>query len=64
MAHDSFCCEVFENTRPFPKQRKGRSFVGSRWFGPKFITEELSDLDECPQLCRPFNSKNSSWNFC
>ncbi|XP_046452667.1 uncharacterized protein LOC124200464 [Daphnia pulex] len=67
MAHDSYCCEVFQQSQPFPTQRKDRFFVGSRTImgNGKNGTEELSDIDICPHNCRPHNASfKSDWKFC
>ncbi|KAK4007259.1 hypothetical protein OUZ56_012420 [Daphnia magna] len=67
MAHDSYCCEVFQLSQPFPIHRKDRFFVGSRILmgGGKNDTEELSDLDLCPQYCLPQTVRYlPEWKFC
>ena len=58
MNHDSYFCEKFPNTRPFPVQRKKKqpdnyAGAGSQ---PHIVTEE------CPLVCRPKN--HPDWVLC
>ena len=65
ISHDSFCCEIFRYTQPFPKQRTDRVFVGARSMGPPLnAAEKLGDLDKCPLRCRPTAYATSDWEFC
>jgi len=61
MVHDSYCCEQFNGTKPFPTQRDedGR-FVGmiGQPGGPfDYLTEIVG---ECPEKCRKFHQ----WIYC
>lgn len=57
MAHDSYSCEKFPDTRPYPTQRKDGLFVGGR----KFQGVQLNI--PCPLKCRPANA-TSEWTYC
>ena len=57
MVHDSYCCEHFIKTRPFPTQRIGRDFVGMIGI-LKLYTENFI----CPVRCRP--PENQQWERC
>nr|CAH0107081.1 unnamed protein product [Daphnia galeata] len=57
VAHDSYCCESFPPSQPFPTQRKDGLFVGWR----AVPSEKLQF--PCPSQCRPVNG-TSDWIFC
>ena len=58
VSHDSYSCQRFPRTRPFPTQRhlEANNFVAS-------IVEANDVLDkECPLACRPKLHKD--WKYC
>ena len=58
MTHDSYLCDKFNNTRPWPSQRANMTeFVGSQ-----YTRNKRTVLKECPLACRPPNHKN--WKYC
>ena len=58
MSHDSYTCEDFPESRPWPTARRGREFVGS----PSLLFPEVFVSEQCPWECRPNNHK--SWLYC
>ncbi|XP_032791049.2 uncharacterized protein LOC116928079 [Daphnia magna] len=59
VAHDSYCCQYFPHSRPFPNQRKGGAFVGMTG---SLSADENSTAAECPRKCRP--NVTSDWRYC
>lgn len=57
IVHDSFLCKNYQNSEPWPTQRKGNCFVGRVG---KFNESGL--YFKCPFECRPEQSKN--WESC
>ena len=60
LSHDSYSCERFPNTTPFPTQRKmdvHTNYAGAL-FSPKFKSLDA----KCPPKCRPKN--NQDWIYC
>jgi len=54
VAHDSFLCDSYEGSKPWPTQRANRTFVGDMY--------GISITRECPEKCRPPNHKD--WKYC
>ncbi|XP_040581410.1 uncharacterized protein [Lepeophtheirus salmonis] len=54
--HDSYFCQVYSNSTPWPVQRKKgvNNFVGA------VVKSNLTIWQECPQKCR----KHSEWKLC
>ena len=62
LIHDSYLCDYYANTSPFPTKRIGSCFVGAADdFGDCSIAsaEQLSNYI-CPIKCR----YNLNWKFC
>ncbi|XP_045028866.1 uncharacterized protein LOC116920980 [Daphnia magna] len=57
IAHDSYCCERFPNSKPYPSQRKDGLFVGRPIYSKAILKSP------CPQKCRPANT-TSEWTYC
>ena len=58
MSHDSYFCEDFPNTRPFPVKRKEKqpnNYVGAG-------SDDHIVTEECPLACRPKN--HPDWILC
>ncbi|XP_047736739.1 uncharacterized protein LOC125177987, partial [Hyalella azteca] len=53
IAHDSFTCQKFPSSVPFPTQRKDGKFVGNRRYRSEFSEDTVKI--ECPVKCRPPN---------
>ncbi|RNA06753.1 hypothetical protein BpHYR1_019344 [Brachionus plicatilis] len=53
--HDSYLCQYYSNSKPFPTKREGGLFVGrvTGWANPN--DEDLSEISmkDCPVACRP-----------
>ncbi|XP_046640878.1 uncharacterized protein LOC124326211 [Daphnia pulicaria] len=58
MAHDSYCCQKFKGSRPFPTQRSRQlTFVGG-------IQQKNQTIQSpCPKACRPVDVR-PQWNYC
>ena len=59
MVHDSYSCQKYWNTQPFPTQRLNNvtsNFVGS------VVSKAQKVPKACPVQCRPYNHQN--WKFC
>ena len=55
LQHDSYTCDLFPNTKPFPTKRK-KYFVGC-------VRDCWVFKDEiCPEKCRPINHQD--WLYC
>lgn len=54
VAHDSFLCQAFEGTKPWPSKRSNFTFVGDM--------EGLYIRQTCPEECRPLDHKD--WIYC
>ncbi|KZS10272.1 uncharacterized protein LOC116936196 [Daphnia magna] len=57
IAHDSYCCEKFPNSQPYPTERRDGLFVGRPVY-----TEAILKAP-CPKKCRPANT-TSEWTVC
>ena len=56
--HDSYCCETFPSSLPFPTRRQDSSlFVGS-----VYTNKSLPSPGICPQKCRP--ERHPDWDEC
>ena len=57
LIHDSFLCNRYKDSKPFPTKRNGNCFIGS-----------TSDCNinatflKCPVQCRPINK--TDWEYC
>ena len=58
ISHDSYTCQKYPNTRPYPTQRlnEPNNFVASVVFENHTLTKE------CPKACRPKNHQD--WKTC
>ena len=59
MNHDSYLCETFPNTQPFPikrQKRKANNYAGAIYTEKHIVTEE------CPFACRP--KSHPDWELC
>ena len=62
MHHDSFCCEKYNTSIPFPTRRLDAEFAGQ-------IVDDLTSLEynhklavDCPEKCRP--NDHPDWTRC
>ncbi|KAF2348068.1 hypothetical protein FHG87_021176 [Trinorchestia longiramus] len=60
VAHDSYFCERFPGTVPFPTRRLQRQFVGNRRYRQEYSKDSISKV--CPPACRPPEHQN--WRIC
>ena len=60
LSHDSYSCERFPNTAPFPTQRK--MDVHTNYAGALFSPKFKSLYAERPPKCRPQNHQD--WIYC
>lgn len=60
LAHDSYTCHLFPDSRPFPSQREENTFVGIRFY--RFEYANRYPKKPCPAQCRPPDRQN--WIFC
>ena len=59
LIHDSFKCEKYEFSQPWPTKRLSDCYVGS----PSNCNESnKKSFYECPLNCRPKDHKN--WTYC
>lgn len=56
--HDSYKCNFYNDSKPFPTKRKGNCFVG--YIGN--CNESASFNHKCPEKCRPID--HMDWEFC
>lgn len=54
--HDSYTCNTFRDSKPFPTERKIKDHIGSVW------SPEPVNMPECPIECRPHDHKD--WIRC
>lgn len=60
--HDSYLCDVFGESLPFPTQRKlSNNFVGMPTIGCPAEDTKI-DIEQCPEKCRP--TSNKDWLYC
>jgi hypothetical protein len=57
LIHDSFLCNHYKDSRPFPTKRNGDCFIGNPF---KCSTNET--FIKCPLQCRPIN--HTDWEYC
>ncbi|XP_037081982.1 uncharacterized protein LOC119102633 isoform X2 [Pollicipes pollicipes] len=57
LAHDSYTCQKFPHTKPFPSQRRNREFVGA-----KLLILNQTVPEPCPPPCRP--PQHQDWLWC
>ncbi|XP_018021222.1 uncharacterized protein LOC108677508 isoform X2 [Hyalella azteca] len=60
ISHDSYSCQHFPSTVPFPTQRNASQFVGNRRYRSQFSDDVVKA--ECPVKCRP--PTHQDWKFC
>ncbi|XP_071536832.1 uncharacterized protein [Panulirus ornatus] len=60
VAHDSYTCLWFPDSKPWPTQRVGHAFVGSARFRREYVNSSLSKT--CPVRCRP--PEHRDWIYC
>ncbi|KAK7084321.1 hypothetical protein SK128_018624 [Halocaridina rubra] len=58
--HDSYLCELFPGSLPFPSKRVNLTFVGMRSYRELFMGDNVET--PCPVECRPPNHKD--WEYC
>ncbi|XP_066978676.1 uncharacterized protein [Macrobrachium rosenbergii] len=58
-AHDSYTCEAFSGSKPFPSQRVNHTYVGEKSYIKAFKRVAAT---ECPATCRP--SEHPDWIYC
>lgn len=60
--HDSYLCEKYNESRPFPTRRQGGCFVGQNvQYGA--LECEKKRMDRlCPEKCRP--QEHQDWWYC
>ena len=58
LQHDSYTCQIFPGTRPFPTQRpiEPNNFIGA------ISVSNGTYLTPCPKLCRP--KLHQHWTYC
>ena len=54
--HDSYICMSYQDSKPFPTERKVKDHVGSVW-----VPEPIK-ITECPKECRP--PDHQDWIYC
>ena len=61
IAHDSYFCQKYEGSVPFPTQRKNemRNFVGAPYEMRMYFKKSF----QCPKACRPKNHQET-WVYC
>lgn len=55
--HDSFLCNQYQNSKPFPSKRVGNCFVGISGF-----CNVTGFIIKCPKECRP--PEHLDWETC
>ncbi|XP_069976118.1 uncharacterized protein [Penaeus vannamei] len=60
VGHDSYLCEKYPYSVPWPTQREGGFFVGVPRFRPKYAMSSLTQ--PCPEVCRP--PRHRDWLYC
>ncbi|XP_042213523.1 uncharacterized protein LOC121860430 isoform X2 [Homarus americanus] len=60
LAHDSYWCNTFPGSRPFPTKRENFTFVGMRSLREYYSEDSIKD--PCPVQCRP--AKHKDWIYC
>ena len=58
VVHDSYLCENYRDSKPWPTQRVGNCFVGS----PGDCNATATDFYDCPDKCKPRN--HLDWKKC
>ncbi|KAB7496591.1 hypothetical protein Anas_11174 [Armadillidium nasatum] len=61
IAHDSFCCDEYNDSSPFPTRREDGKYVGASIFGSESPSDEIVTW-ECHPICRPEN--HTDWEYC
>lgn len=56
--HDSYLCNYYRKSEPFPTKRKGDCFIGR----PGPCNETATGFYECPVVCRP--KLHQDWINC
>lgn len=56
--HDSYYCNIYDNSKPFPTQRKEMDHVGS----VKSQLKTIVKISICPIVCRP--QDHQDWLYC
>ncbi|XP_063608263.1 uncharacterized protein LOC134782637 isoform X2 [Penaeus indicus] len=60
VGHDSFLCQKYPHSVPWPTQREAGLFVGAPSFRPKYSKSSLTQ--PCPEACRP--PRHKDWTYC
>ncbi|KAL7643493.1 UNVERIFIED_CONTAM: hypothetical protein RMT77_005475 [Armadillidium vulgare] len=58
LAHDSYFCDRFQGSSPFPTRREGKKFVGAAIFR----NSSSKVREKCPAICRP--KTHQDWEYC
>ena len=64
-AHDSYTCEFYVNSKPFPTRRLNRKcYIGSKGScnNTTMIDQKIKILPTCPKECRP--RYHQDWLYC
>ncbi|XP_046632219.1 uncharacterized protein LOC124311892 [Daphnia pulicaria] len=65
VAHDSYCCEKFKGSQPYPTPRQNGAFIGAAQHNPPI--QPVLNVP-CPESCRPHNLTGplaiADWSFC
>lgn len=62
MAHDSFTCNGFKGSKPFPTKRDGENFVGMQGYKTNYKLKGIKLKGTCPIICRP--KDHQDWELC
>ncbi len=57
--HDSYTCQSFKDSQPFPTKRHGNCFVGTSL---DICDDKEPSFVSCPIQCRP--KDHSDWTYC
>ena len=62
MIHDSYLCNFYRDSIPFPSRRKGNCFVSTGYSFEICSKENVTNHFVCPVNCRPKDHKD--WETC
>jgi hypothetical protein len=57
LIQDSFLCNHYKDSKPFPSKRNGNCFIGN-----PFDCSKNATFYKCPIQCRPIN--HTDWEYC
>ncbi|KAL7643492.1 UNVERIFIED_CONTAM: hypothetical protein RMT77_005474 [Armadillidium vulgare] len=61
LAHDSYHCDLFPGSVPFPTRRDGTKFIGDQVFQRNGMSH-VAVTKKCPLICRP--KDHQDWEYC